>query len=95
MWTGLVGAFASISQVRGTTPAPKCARADPKHLTGLEVARTGCNGIINQLNGHLFHVRRNQSSSSVPQMARAFFDKVSNAAASASAFSLRRSSFSS
>src|SRR5690606_27018503 len=43
---------------------------------------------------HLFHLQRNQSSSFVPQMAWAFFDKVSSAAASASAFSFLRSSFS-
>src|SRR5690606_8285161 len=49
---------------------------------------------VNQGDGHLFHLQRNQSSSFVPQMACHFFDSVSSAAASASAFSFLRSSFS-
>src|SRR5690606_25114842 len=84
--------FASVNQTVGRASTAQCPACQPKDGAGFGLTRAGGGRFINEGNGHLFHLQRNQSS--VPQMAWAFFDKVSSAAASASAFSFLRSSFS-
>lgn len=81
--------LAFVLQAFGTAPAPQGAAGDAEHRAGLVPACTGGHGFVNQFDGHLFHRLKDQASSSMPQMAWAFFDSISNAAASASALSLR------
>ena len=76
-------------------PALVGARRDAQN--GAARPQTGSSGsaLINQLYGFLAIWDADHSSSLSPQIARAFFDKVSKAAVSAKAFSLRARSCSS
>src|SRR3546814_4909059 len=84
-----------VSEGVSTAPAAQRPVRDAQHTVSLVRACASCHSVVNQHDGHLFHRLGDQSSSPSPQMAWAFFDNVSNAAASASARSLRSSSFSS
>src|SRR3546814_451108 len=84
-----------VSEGFSTAPAAQRPVRDAQHTASLVRACASCHSVVNQHDGHLFHRLGDQSSSPSPQMAWAFFDNVSNAAASASARSLRSSSFSS
>src|SRR5690606_29111005 len=74
-------------------PALEGSRRDADNPAGWRQARAGLAGLINQLDGFTAIRGADHSSSPSPQIARAFFDRVNNAAVSASAFSLRLSSF--
>src|SRR5690625_3254872 len=76
-------------------PALVGARRDAQNpASGLQAGAGGAS-LVDQLNSIVAIRGADHSSSPSPQIARAFFDKVSKAAVSASAFSLRASSRSS
>ena len=73
-------------------PAPQGPIADLQLGTGLGAPRAGGDGIIDQSNCGLAMWGADHASSSPPQIAWAFFLRMSSAAASARALSLRASS---
>src|SRR5690625_4085174 len=85
-----VGAHSAICR-----PALVCAGRDTQCAASGLQARAGGSGLVDQLNSFMAIRGADHSSSPSPQIARAFFDKVSKAAVSARAFSLRASSRSS
>ena len=72
--------------------APQCAIADFQLGTGFGPSRASSDGLIDQSNSSLAMWGTDHASSSPPQIAEAFFLRMSSAAASASARSLRASS---
>src|SRR5699024_18430 len=85
-----VGAHSAICR-----PALVCAGRDAQHPAGGPETSASGSGLVDQLNSFMAIRGADHSSSPSPQIARAFFDKVSKAAVSARAFSLRASSRSS
>ena len=73
-------------------PAPQGAVADLQPGAGFGAARAGGDGLFDQQPGGLAMWGADHASSSPPQIAEAFFLRMSSAAASAKAFSLRASS---
>jgi hypothetical protein len=91
-----VAALAAIDTITVTSelPAPALQRGQPhaKQQRQLMGPGTVSNALIEDLQSLLAINRRRQSSPSSPQKAWIFFAAMSSAAASARAFSLRRSS---
>jgi len=73
-------------------PAPQSAITDLQLGAGFGAARAGGDGLFDQQPGGLAMWGADHASSSPPQIAEAFFLRMSSAAASARAFSLRASS---
>ena len=71
-------------------PAPQIAVADLQLGTSVGTPRTGGDGLFDQQPGGLAMWGADHASSSPPQIAETFFLRMSSAAASASAFSLRQ-----
>jgi len=83
-----VGGFSPIA-IRITLPALVGAYANTKYFTRLESPGPGLYSIFDELYGQCSVLTGDQSSSSSPQIASAFFFKARSAAVSARALSLR------
>ena len=70
----LWGTFASVWPT-AELPACEGSRAYAQHLAGLESPRSGFYRLFNERNGESSIFRRDQSSSSSPQIASAFFER--------------------